>query len=347
MTINALNSGAKVWLADHEDANTPPWENVIDGQLNLRDAIDRTLDFTSPAGKRYALHDGDLADHRRPAARLAPDREAPPGRRRAAGRGSGRLRPLLLPLRAAAARPRRRTVLLSAQAGESPRGAALERRLRARPGPARHPARHDPGDRADRDLPGRVRDGGDPLRAARTLRRAERRPVGLHVQRDQEVPDPGRGLPAARPERGDDDRAVHAGVHRTARPDLPPARRPRHRRHGGVHPEPARPAGQRDRAGQGARGQDPRGGRRIRRFLGGAPGPGADLPGDLRLPPRRPADTSWTGSAPTSRSPPRNCWTYGTRPARVRKRGCATTSASASSTWPVGWPAPVRWPSTT
>ncbi|MEV4545286.1 malate synthase A [Micromonospora echinaurantiaca] len=61
MTINALNSGAKVWLADHEDANTPLWENVIGGQLNLRDAIDRTLSFTAPDGRRYALHDGDLA----------------------------------------------------------------------------------------------------------------------------------------------------------------------------------------------------------------------------------------------------------------------------------------------
>jgi malate synthase len=61
MTINALNSGAKVWLADHEDANTPLWENVISGQLNLRDAIDRTLEFDSAEGKRYALDDGQLA----------------------------------------------------------------------------------------------------------------------------------------------------------------------------------------------------------------------------------------------------------------------------------------------
>ncbi|WBB68534.1 malate synthase A [Micromonospora sp. WMMD812] len=61
MTINALNSGAKVWLADHEDANTPLWENVIGGQLNLRDAIDRKLSLTSPEGRHYALHDGELA----------------------------------------------------------------------------------------------------------------------------------------------------------------------------------------------------------------------------------------------------------------------------------------------
>jgi malate synthase len=55
MTINALNSGAKVWLADMEDASTPAWANVIEGQLNLRDALDRTIDFTSPEGKSYAL----------------------------------------------------------------------------------------------------------------------------------------------------------------------------------------------------------------------------------------------------------------------------------------------------
>jgi malate synthase len=61
MTINALNSGAKVWLADLEDANTPLWENVIQGQLNLRDAIERKLSLTSQEGKRYALNEGQLA----------------------------------------------------------------------------------------------------------------------------------------------------------------------------------------------------------------------------------------------------------------------------------------------
>src|SRR5215213_9235804 len=57
MTINALNSGAKVWLADHEDANTPLWENVVQGQLNLRDAVLEKLEFSSPEGKHYALGD--------------------------------------------------------------------------------------------------------------------------------------------------------------------------------------------------------------------------------------------------------------------------------------------------
>jgi malate synthase len=55
MTINALNSGANVWLADFEDANTPLWENMIIGQLNLKDTLDRTIDFTSEEGKAYRL----------------------------------------------------------------------------------------------------------------------------------------------------------------------------------------------------------------------------------------------------------------------------------------------------
>ncbi|HEX6235120.1 MAG TPA: malate synthase A [Jiangellaceae bacterium] len=57
MAINALNSGAKVWLADLEDANTPHFANVIDGQANLYDAIRRQIDYTSPEGKRYELND--------------------------------------------------------------------------------------------------------------------------------------------------------------------------------------------------------------------------------------------------------------------------------------------------
>src|SRR5215468_2992170 len=59
MTINALNSGANVWLADFEDANTPLWDNMITGQLNLKDALDRTIDFTSAEGKQYALRPDD------------------------------------------------------------------------------------------------------------------------------------------------------------------------------------------------------------------------------------------------------------------------------------------------
>ncbi|WP_297080990.1 malate synthase A [uncultured Demequina sp.] len=55
MAINALNSGARVWLADHEDANTPTFATMMEGQLNLHDAIRRTIEYTSPEGKEYRL----------------------------------------------------------------------------------------------------------------------------------------------------------------------------------------------------------------------------------------------------------------------------------------------------
>ena len=58
MMINALNSGARVFMADFEDALSPPWTNVITGQLNSMDAVRRTLEYVSPEGKRYALGDG-------------------------------------------------------------------------------------------------------------------------------------------------------------------------------------------------------------------------------------------------------------------------------------------------
>jgi malate synthase len=62
MVINALNSGARMFMADFEDANAPTWSNCIEGQRNLTDAIAGTISFTSPAGKEYRLReDGDVA----------------------------------------------------------------------------------------------------------------------------------------------------------------------------------------------------------------------------------------------------------------------------------------------
>ena len=57
MIVNALNSGASVFMADFEDANTPRWDNNLQGHLNLRDAIRRRIEFTSPEGKSYKLND--------------------------------------------------------------------------------------------------------------------------------------------------------------------------------------------------------------------------------------------------------------------------------------------------
>jgi len=56
MVINALNSGARVFMADFEDANSPTWTVGIDGQINLRDAIRKTIDFVAPNGKSYSLN---------------------------------------------------------------------------------------------------------------------------------------------------------------------------------------------------------------------------------------------------------------------------------------------------
>lgn len=57
MIINALNSGAKVFMADFEDSNSPFWANNIDGQINLRDAIKKTISFKNEAGKEYKLNE--------------------------------------------------------------------------------------------------------------------------------------------------------------------------------------------------------------------------------------------------------------------------------------------------
>jgi malate synthase len=57
MIINALNSGAKVFMADFEDSLSPTWDGTIEGQLNLRDAINRTISFASPEGKQYTLQE--------------------------------------------------------------------------------------------------------------------------------------------------------------------------------------------------------------------------------------------------------------------------------------------------
>ena len=56
MVINALNSGANMYMADFEDSNTPTWDNQVQGQINMRDAVRRTIDFTSPEGKDYRLN---------------------------------------------------------------------------------------------------------------------------------------------------------------------------------------------------------------------------------------------------------------------------------------------------
>src|SRR5262245_57511898 len=56
MIINALNSGASVFMADFEDSHCPTWSATLQGQINLIDAVRKRIDYTSPEGKKYALN---------------------------------------------------------------------------------------------------------------------------------------------------------------------------------------------------------------------------------------------------------------------------------------------------
>lgn len=57
MIINALNSGAKVFMADFEDATSPTWENIVEGQIHLRDAVNKTIEYVNENGKVYKLNE--------------------------------------------------------------------------------------------------------------------------------------------------------------------------------------------------------------------------------------------------------------------------------------------------
>src|SRR2546422_571855 len=182
---------------------------------------------------------------------MAPPGRAYSGRPRTRLREPRRLRPILLPQRKGPRREGIRTVLIAPKE-EKPRGAPpVERRLRLRGGYGGRPARNDQRDRADRDVPGRIRDGGDPLRVTGPRRGPQRGPMGLSLQHHQDAASP-EGLRAAGPSPAHDDRPVHARVHGTPGEDVPPPRRSRDRRHGRVRPEPQGPESERGRLRQGA-----------------------------------------------------------------------------------------------
>ena len=170
----------------------------------------------------------------------------------------------------------------------------MERRVRFVAGRARASRRDDQGDRADRDAARGVRDGRDPVRAARALGRAQRRPLGLHLLLDQVLPGPARDGPA-RPRRRDDDGAVHARLHRAAGRDVPQARGARDGRHVRADPEPqGRPGGERE----GARRACAR--TRSARSPRATTGPGSRIPTSSRSRARC-SSRGWT-ARPTSSS---------------------------------------------
>ena len=351
MTINALNSGAKVWLADFEDANTPLWDNMVSGQLNLRDAHrPHASTSVSDEGKAYQL---------RPDEELATIVVRPRGwhldekhllvdgaaRSRAACSTSGctsstarsgsstraRARTSTCPRWRATSRPGCGTTCSA-----SPRSA-----LGIPQGTIRATVLIE-------TYPGRVRDGGDPLRAARALApglNAGRWDYMFSIIKKFRT----RGRDFVLPDRN----AVTMTVpFMRAYTEL--LVRTCHKR--GAHaiggmaafiPSRTRPGGQRGGAGEGARRQDPRGRRRLRRLVGGPPGPGPDLPRGVRRRARRPAEPA----RPAARGRlgrPRRPARRAPRPrARSPRPGCATTSASACSTSRPGCAAPARSASST
>ena len=242
MVINALNSGAKVFMADCEDSLTPTWDNVVQGQINLRDAVSREISFTNPDGKQYRLNPQIATLLVRPRGwhlyekHVLLDGKQVPGAFVDFGL-------YLFHNHAALQSARHRAVLLPAEAREPSRSAAVGGRVRALRSHARHRAADDQSDGADRDHPRRIRDGRDPVRAEGPHRRAQLRSLGLHLQLHQEIPPPA-GFRAAGPPAGDDDDALPALVFAAADQDLSPPRRLRDGRHGGADSDQERPEGE-------------------------------------------------------------------------------------------------------
>src|SRR5574337_498558 len=185
MVINALNSGASTYMADFEDANSPTWENLIAGHVNLVDAIRKTITFTTPDGRTYRLAEKTATLIVRPRGWHLLETHM---------RVDGR--PVCLQQRAGIARTGYGAVLLSSQAAEPSRSSSVERRLLVRRGClGDHPSEHE-GHGPRRAHPCGVRNGRDPLRAERPLRGAECRTVGLHLQHHQDIPEPAGVCPA-------------------------------------------------------------------------------------------------------------------------------------------------------
>ena len=132
MIINALNSGAKVFMADFEDSSTPTWSNLLEGHINLRDAIRRTIAYADPsAGKQYKLNEKVAVLFIRPRGWHLEERHVLVDGRADVGLHL-RFWPLLLPQCQGTAGPRQRSVLLPAQDGEPSGGAVVERHFYSR-----------------------------------------------------------------------------------------------------------------------------------------------------------------------------------------------------------------------
>ena len=236
MVINALNSGAKIYMADFEDANSPTWENVLGGQLNLTDAIERTISVETP-DKSYALRDEVAVLLVRPRGWHLTEQHVEVD-----------FRPVSASLFDFGVYfARNATRLLERGTGPYFYLPKLESHLEAR--------LWNDVFRFSQDRLGLPQGTIKATVLIETILAAFEMEEILYELRDHSA-----GLNAGRwdyifsvikkfrdreefvlPDRlaGHDDRAVHARVHRAPRPHVPHARRARDRRHGRVHPEQA------------------------------------------------------------------------------------------------------------
>ena len=343
MVINALNSGAAGFMADFEDSNSPTWANMAGGQVNLADAVRGTIEHDE-GEKQYRLNEEVATLLVRPRGWHLPERHVEVDGRPVAGglfdvalyvannhealaeKGSGPY--LYVP---------KLESHLEARLWNDALG-IIEEELGLDRGTIKVTVLIE-------TLPAVFEMNEILYELRERSRRAERRPLGLHLQRDQALPHPA-GLRPARPRRGDDDRPVHARLHRAAGQDLPRPRRPRDGRHGRADPLAQGPRGGREGAGEGGRGQGPGGRRRLRRHLGRAPRLGGHRDGAVRQRPGRPPPPA-RQAARRRRRGRRRAARHPLHPrARSPSRACARTSTSASSTSPRGCAATARPAST-
>jgi malate synthase len=241
MMINALNSGASVFMADFEDANSPTWENMIQGHLNLRDAIERTISLTTPE-KTYKLNDKPATLFVRPRGWHLTEKHALVDEKpisasffdfglflfhnasRLADKGSGPYFYLPKLESHLEARLWNDVFNFAQDTLGIPRGTIkvtvlIETILAAF------------------EMDEILYELRDHIAAL------ECRALGLHLQHHQKIQQADR-FHSPRPRTDHNDRAVHARLHRTAGEDLSQTRSARHWRHGGIYPKPQRPAGQ-------------------------------------------------------------------------------------------------------
>ena len=346
MVINALNSGARVFMADFEDSNSPTWENMVDGQRNLSDAIARTIRLRARGEKVYELNDEVATLLVRPRGWHLVERHFEvDGEPMSASLFDFGLYLLRNHARARAASAAARTSTCPKL--ESHLEARLWNRVFCRAqdelGIARGTVRatvlietilaafemdeilYELGEHATGLNAGRW----DYLFSV--IKKLGHRPEFVLPDRNAV----GMGVPFMR---------AYAELLVT---HVPPPRRARDRRDGRVHPLAPRRRGQRGRAREGARGQGARGLAGLRRHLGRAPRPRAGRAGGLRPRARRPAQPARGAARRRRRATRARCSTSPRPRARSPRTGCATTSPSGSSTSRRGCTGPARSRSTT